>query len=257
IAQATGALTLTGVTLANPAVTGAALFAAGSAGAPAISRAGDTNTGLFFPVADTLAVALGGSERGRWTSAGLGIGTSSPLELLHVNGTARMAELWTEQGVSIGGDHVAANFWGTGGNAALFFDKGFLGTNGAFATSLFSNGYRNNAGSFTFMGVNGNTDRASGIDLYPDGSIWLRGGPATGTTIMPRVMIDVNGNVGIGTTAPSALLDINADTTRLRNKRTIASANAAGNQGDSCWDDNYEYRCTATNTWRRVPISAW
>ncbi|MBA5779506.1 hypothetical protein H2509_20605, partial [Stappia sp. F7233] len=31
IAQATGALTLTGVTLANPAVTGAALFAAGSA----------------------------------------------------------------------------------------------------------------------------------------------------------------------------------------------------------------------------------
>jgi hypothetical protein len=38
---------------------------AGSAGAPAIYSTGDTNTGIFFPAADTAAVATGGAERVR------------------------------------------------------------------------------------------------------------------------------------------------------------------------------------------------
>ncbi len=50
----------------------------GSAATPAI-QGGDTNTGVFFPAADTVAVATGGSERVRVDSSGnVGIGTSSP-----------------------------------------------------------------------------------------------------------------------------------------------------------------------------------
>ena len=66
-----------------------------------------------------------------------------------------------------------------------------------------------------------------------------------------------SGNVGIGTSTPSALLDVNSDTVRVRTARTPASATAAGNAGDICWDANYIYVCTATNTWKRTAISTW
>jgi hypothetical protein len=67
----------------------------------------------------------------------------------------------------------------------------------------------------------------------------------------------VNGNVGIGTTSPSGLLDVNDDHIRIRTAKTPASSGAAGNAGDKCWDDNFEYTCVATNTWKRVAIATW
>jgi hypothetical protein len=76
---------------ANLTVNGAASFAAGTAAAPSIARAGDLNTGIFFPAADTIAASTVGSERMRITSAGrllLGTQTESTF-LLDVNGTAR------------------------------------------------------------------------------------------------------------------------------------------------------------------------
>ena len=66
-----------------------------------------------------------------------------------------------------------------------------------------------------------------------------------------------NGNVGIGTTSPTTLLDVNADTVRVRTARTPASASATGATGEICWDANYIYVCTATDTWRRTAISSW
>ena len=52
-------------------------------------------------------------------------------------------------------------------------------------------------------------------------------------------------------------LDVTGNTVRLRTARTPASATAAGNAGDICWDANYIYVCTATNTWKRTAISTW
>jgi hypothetical protein len=65
-------LTVTGaVTLSNTlSVTGVTTVAAGSNTAPAITTSGDTNTGIFFPAADTIAFTEGGSEVMRITSAG-------------------------------------------------------------------------------------------------------------------------------------------------------------------------------------------
>jgi hypothetical protein len=45
-------------------------FAAGSASTPSITRTGDTNTGMFFPIADTIAFAEGGVEQMRLNSSG-------------------------------------------------------------------------------------------------------------------------------------------------------------------------------------------
>ncbi len=66
-----------------------------------------------------------------------------------------------------------------------------------------------------------------------------------------------SGNVGIATTSPTAKLDVNSDIIRLRTSKTPASASAAGNAGDICWDSNYIYIRVATNTWKRSAISSW
>ncbi len=47
-----------------------AAFVAGTAAAPAITTTGDTNTGMFFPAADTIAFAEGGAEAMRLDSSG-------------------------------------------------------------------------------------------------------------------------------------------------------------------------------------------
>jgi hypothetical protein len=49
---------------------GVATFSAGSVSAPAITTSGDTNTGIYFPAADTIAFAEGGVESMRIPSTG-------------------------------------------------------------------------------------------------------------------------------------------------------------------------------------------
>ena len=50
---------------------------AGSASVPSITATGDTNTGLFFPAADTVGITTGGTERARVDSSGnLGLGVT-------------------------------------------------------------------------------------------------------------------------------------------------------------------------------------
>jgi hypothetical protein len=48
---------------------GAVRFAAGSASVPSISVSGDTNTGIFYPAADTVAIGTGGTEALRVNSS--------------------------------------------------------------------------------------------------------------------------------------------------------------------------------------------
>lgn len=58
-------------------VNGQASFSDGTAAAPSITNTGDTNTGMFFPAADTIAFAEGGVEAMRIDSSGsLLVGTT-------------------------------------------------------------------------------------------------------------------------------------------------------------------------------------
>jgi len=70
-------LTTASATITSLTTSGAASFADGSASAPAITNTGDTNTGIFFPAADTIAFAEGGVEAMRLDSAGnMGLGVT-------------------------------------------------------------------------------------------------------------------------------------------------------------------------------------
>ena len=51
-------------------VTGVTTVQAGTAAAPSITTTGDTNTGIFFPAADTIAFSEGGAEAMRIDSSG-------------------------------------------------------------------------------------------------------------------------------------------------------------------------------------------
>ena len=83
----TGSVIASGISTFSSGV----VVSAGSTSAPSISPTGDSNTGIFFPSADTIAIAEGGVEALRINSSGnLGIGTTNPTTTLQVNGTTKV-----------------------------------------------------------------------------------------------------------------------------------------------------------------------
>ena len=118
------------------------------------------------------------------------------------------------------------------------------------------------ASGLTFWGVGYGTTAVATLNGIVPGS---SGSPAisssndltTGFYFPSSGNISVAGNLGIGTSSPSTLLDINNNKFRVRNSKTPSSTTDTGNTGDICWDSNYIYVCTATNTWARSSISRW
>jgi hypothetical protein len=77
------------------------VFPAGTVSLPAITTTGDTNTGIFFPSADTIAFTEGGGEAMRITSAGaMLLGTTTA-------GSASAGDLVVNGGVFLGGTAAA------------------------------------------------------------------------------------------------------------------------------------------------------
>jgi hypothetical protein len=84
----------------------------GSASAPVISKSDDTNTGIFFPAADTIAFAEGGVESVRIDASGnMGIGTNNPTSKLEVAGQMSAAPIYIKSG---------------GATSTLFYDSALL-----------------------------------------------------------------------------------------------------------------------------------
>lgn len=87
----------------NGGANGAAAMADGTAGAPGLYFSADTNTGLYRPTTDNLAIATGGVERLRVTATGsVGIGTTSPADklMLATPAAGNLVMRWYQTGVS-------------------------------------------------------------------------------------------------------------------------------------------------------------
>ncbi|NBR26090.1 MAG: hypothetical protein EBU08_20365, partial [Micrococcales bacterium] len=95
----------------------------GTAAAPAIVPTGDTNTGFFFPAADTIAFSEGGAEAMRIDSSGnVGIGETNPQKPLHVKSSSA-AELLRLQSPSNTGQ-AFITYYKSGGTRKAYIGYG-------------------------------------------------------------------------------------------------------------------------------------
>ena len=161
--------------------TGVVTFSAGTVSAPAITTTGDTNTGIFFPTADTIAFTEGGVEAMRIFSNGrVGIGASTDLS----------AGFLTVQN-------------GSGTYTAAFVNS--LAFSTLPAASLAFSGKYNTAGDITVFG-----SVVAGKENATDGNRagYLRFSSATVSGETERMRIDSAGNVGIGTSTINAKVQV-------------------------------------------------
>ena len=212
VGAATGTMTVANTTLAAKAitasttlsVTGVTTVQAGTAALPAITTTGDTNTGIFFPAADTIAFAEGGAEAMRITSAGnVGIGSLTTYEAKLKIATTNGASDFSSSGINIcgateitSGQVLPISFTpiGNDSNRARAAIGCIVGTNWGFG----------NLGFYT-RGV-------------ADASLL--------TTADEKMRITSDGNVGIGTTNPSrSKLVIGATTPQISFTDTDGSSN--------------------------------
>ena len=144
----------------------------GSAGTPDITTSGDTNTGIFFPAADTIAFAEGGAEAMRIDSSG---------NLLFNN-----ASSFIGANTADGADNILLAIGGGGANAS-----------GRGAVLALAGNENASAGNATLQSGNVSGSVVQLTARASDSYIVFASG---GTT--ERARIDSSGNVGIGTTSP-------------------------------------------------------
>jgi hypothetical protein len=195
----TGAFTTLGAT-------GVATFSAGTAAAPAITTSGDTNTGIFFPAADTIAFAEGGAEAMRLDSSGnLGLGVTPSAW----NASLKAVEL-------VGGWAALSSNDGTG--AGNF-------TSNCYATSTSAWAYKS-ASSYRATRYSMGID---GIHSWYNSAAGTAGNTITFTQAMT---LDASGNLLVGATSATysasgrGLVEINGSSTSLLALKT--GGNAAG-----------------------------
>jgi hypothetical protein len=210
---ASGALTVTGLVTAGSAtisgaatvgttlgVTGVSTFAAGSQSLPALTTTGDTNTGIYYPAADTFAVTTGGTERYRVDSTGLGIGVSSPSSNLHVKGasgtTAIRVEAVTDGLLGLIGSASGLITGSPANNLALRAENGLYLSGGGNSPQLILNSSGNLGLGISTFGTSAakvlglanatapSTSPAGMGQLYVEaGALKFRGSSGTITTI--------------------------------------------------------------------------
>lgn len=187
-------------------------IAAGTAAAPTLIPTGDTNTGMWFPAADTIAASTGGSERMRIDSSGnVGIGTSSPIYKLEVIGAVKFSQSQSA------------------GSLAQVFANSSSANNTTKTISLLFEG----------ADTIGTGKTSGSIVSYPDQADYIGAGLAFSTrsadAVAERMRITSSGNVGIGTSSPTTLLSVNGIASFGAGTAALPSIAAFGDLDTGMW----------------------
>lgn len=197
--------------------------AAGSAGTPSIAPTGDSNTGFWFPAADTIAASTNGVERFRIDSAGnVGIGSSGLTAISvrfgnSITGAATAYGLLQSQTIQSGVTTVAyGQYLSFSTSAAAFtvptliYSNVIQGSIGATSAITNQYGYFVNA---NFTGANSNFGFYGNIpagtarwNFYAGGTAnnAFAGNSRFGGVTAPVATVDVTGSVAATTTILSS-----------------------------------------------------
>ena len=184
---------------------------AGTQSAPALVFDADVNSGIFHPAANTIAASTNGSERLRITSSGsIGVGTSTPTARLSVNnntatGNVNLADFHAPAANANGLVRIIARNAADTGTTSVDFFK------------TYQSGF----------GIHNNDTDPSNFTRFVVGA-------------SERMRINSSGNIGIGTSSPSMLLDVRgASDPQIKVSATNTGTNSAGlyieNQGQRNW----------------------
>jgi hypothetical protein len=234
----------------------------GSASAPAITTSGDTNTGVYFPAADTVGITTGGTERVRVDASGkinkgsatwyAAAGITPETQL---NGTGIQAS-------------IGLNAWQAGTNvqARLYFNRADSSTQGDF-TDVVDSG--DNLGSIHWTGSDGTAFiEAASINAAVDGTPSTNDMPGRlvfsttadgASSPIERMRIDSAGNVGIGTSSPTGKLQVKAANPQIWMEDSAGGTNgkftAIGTSNGAMTFNRYLDNGTLAGEWMRVDSS--
>ena len=162
-----GTFSSTGLAVAGTlSATGVATFAAGTVALPSITTSGDTNTGVYFPAADTVGVTTGGAQRGAFSSTGLAVtGAISATGNVTISGASALRGSYGAGGITsnfaAGDGALNANTTGSS-NVALGVNALYSNTTGNYNTAsgrnaLYSNTTASNNTASGYLALYNNT----------------------------------------------------------------------------------------------------
>jgi hypothetical protein len=185
---------------------------------PSFSWTGDTNTGMYRPLTDTLGFVTNGTEIMRLSSAGnVGIGTTAPSAKLDVFGTI---EGITSLNTNFSAPNTLQNTASINNPSVLALLAPNMPTSGTtnFFTGRALSNYNACDVQYAYVGT-GSTQNSMRLGFY--------GQPTYNMSLLG------NGNVGIGTTGPVYTLDVRGS---LRSTGDIFIGDGTNAEAITLWD---------------------
>jgi len=192
-------------------------FVAGTAALPSITTAGDTNTGIFFPAADTIAFSEGGAESMRIDSSGnVMVGATSSNYRLRVQGAVTDVG---EGDTNVLQGLVSTTAQAAGVGPSLSFVATYDGGSGLAGMGSIA-GIKENSTSGNYAGALKFMTRPNGGNLTErmridsSGQVWIRSTGSVNPWDATTGSFSVFGNATypIGTTAPGLNVILNRNT---------------------------------------------